>query len=424
MTVAPIPQPNPWTFRRVVWATLVFAFVVFCFWVIYRFYNVLFTLFIGILFGTVIRPLVNWLYQRGIPKVVGVILIYCVVLLLVATFLWLLFPVLFEQGATITKDLPTYYQSIRTAVVQSPNPLVARLGYLVPSALPGLKPVPPSGQDVVNSAEQMWAYALLTANVIFKAVVILLLILYWAIDGPRIIKSLLLLVPQDQREGIGDLIIEMESRVGFYMAGQVILCMTIGIMALVAYLLIGLPNALVLALAAGVMEAVPMLGPTLGAVPASLVALSISPSKVVWVIAATVIIQQTENSLLVPRIMKRTVGVNPFVTLLALFAFGQLFGIAGALMAIPMAAIIQLIMNHFVFKQTTIEMQPTEGRNYLSRLRYEAQDLIQDLRKQARHQKRGSDEKVVQVENVMDEIETITSNLDTLLAQANATDEE
>jgi predicted PurR-regulated permease PerM len=251
-----------------------------------------------------------------------------------------------------------------------------------------------------------------------------LLILYWAIDGPRIIKSLLLLVPQDQREGIGDLIIEMESRVGFYMAGQVILCMTIGIMALVAYLLIGLPNALVLALAAGVMEAVPMLGPTLGAVPASLVALSISPSKVVWVIAATVIIQQTENSLLVPRIMKRTVGVNPFVTLLALFAFGQLFGIAGALMAIPMAAIIQLIMNHFVFKQTTIEMQPTEGRNYLSRLRYEAQDLIQDLRKQARHQKRGSDEKVVQVENVMDEIETITSNLDTLLAQANATDEE
>jgi hypothetical protein len=89
-----------------------------------------------------------------------------------------------------------------------------------------------------------------------------------------------------------------------------------------------------------------------------------------------------------------------------------------------MAAIIQLIMNHFVFKQATVEMQPAEGRNYLSRLRYEAQDLIQDLRKQARHKKGGSDEKVSQVENVMDEIEAITTNLDTLLAQANATDEE
>jgi hypothetical protein len=139
---------------------------------------------------------------------------------------------------------------------------------------------------------------------------------------------------------------------------------------------------------------------------------------------ATIIIQQTENSLLVPRIMKRTVGVNPFVTLLALFAFGQLFGITGALMAIPMAAIIQLIMNHFVFKQTTIELHPSEGRNYLSRLRYEARDFIQDLRKQARHKKGGSDEKVMEEENIMDEIESIATNLDALLAEANATDEE
>lgn len=424
MTVAPIPQPNPWTFRRVVWATLVFAFVVFCFWVIYRFYDVLFTLFIGVLFGTVIRPIVNWLSQRGVPKVVGVSVVYVLVLLFVITFLWLLFPVLFQQGATIARELPNYYQNIRNSLVESPNLLVERLGQLLPSTMPGFKPVPPSGQDVVNSAEQMWGYVLLTSNALFKTIIILLLILYWAIDGPRIIKSLLLLVPQDQRERIGDLIAEMETRVGWYIAGQVILCTTIGIMALIAYLLIGLPNALVLALAAGVMEAVPMLGPTLGAVPASLVALSIAPSKVVWVILATIIIQQTENSLLVPRIMHRTVGVNPFVTLLALFAFGNLFGIPGALMAIPMAAIIQLIMNHFVFKQTTVELLPAEGRNYLSRLRYEAQDLIQDLRKQARHKKRGSDEKVSQVENVMDEIEAITTNLDALLAQANATDEE
>jgi predicted PurR-regulated permease PerM len=424
MTVAPIPQPNPWTFRRVVWATLVFAFVFFCFWVIYRFYDVLFTLFIGVLFGTVIRPIVNWLNQRGVPKVVGVSVVYVLVLLFVITFLWLLFPVFFQQGATITRELPNYYQSIRNSLVESPNLLVERLGQLLPSTMPGFKPVAPSGQDVVNSAEQMWGYVLMTSNVVFKTVIILLLILYWAIDGPRIIKSLLLLVPQDQREGIGDLITEMESRVGFYMLGQVILCTTIGILALIAYLLIGLPNAMVLALAAGVLEAVPMLGPTLGAVPASLVALSIAPSKVVWVILATIIIQQMENSLLVPRIMHRTVGVNPFVTLLALFAFGNLFGIPGALMAIPMAAIIQLIMNHFVFKQATVELHPAEGRNYVSRLRYEAQDLIQDLRKQARHKKGGSDEEVSQVENVMDEIEAITTNLDALLAQANATDEQ
>jgi hypothetical protein len=193
-------------------------------------------------------------------------------------------------------------------------------------------------------------------------------------------------------------------------------------MALVAYVLIGLPNALVLALAAGVMEAVPMVGPLLGAIPAALVALSIAPGRLIWVIAATIVIQQLENTLLVPRIMKKAVGVNPFVTLLALFAFSSFFGIAGALMAIPMAAIIQLALNHFVFKSGTVELEVSEGRDYASRLRYEAQDLIQDLRKQSRLKKRGSDQKIIQIEQVMDEIETITTNLDALLARANQPD--
>jgi predicted PurR-regulated permease PerM len=211
----------------------------------------------------------------------------------------------------------------------------------------------------------------------------------------------------------------MESKVGFFLAGQGLLCLVISVMALVAYVLIGLPNALVLALAAGVMEAVPMVGPLLGAVPAALVALSIAPDRLIWVIVATIVIQQLENTLLVPRIMKKAVGVNPFVTLLSLFAFSSLFGIAGALMAIPIAAIIQLVLNHFVFKSATVELEVSEGRDYTSRLRYEAQDLIQDLRKQSRLKKRGSDQKIIQMEQVMDEIETITSNLDALLARAN-----
>jgi hypothetical protein len=192
-------------------------------------------------------------------------------------------------------------------------------------------------------------------------------------------------------------------------------------MALVAYLLIGLPNALVLALVAGMLEAVPMIGPLLGAVPAAMVALSLGPDKLVWVIVATVIIQQLENSLLVPRVMSKAVGVNPFVTLLALFAFSSFFGIAGALMAIPMAAIIQLLLNHFVFQPTTIEPEVSAGRDYASRLRYEAQDLAQDLRKQARLSKRGSDLRVKQIDQVMDEIETITTDLDALLAQDDST---
>jgi predicted PurR-regulated permease PerM len=415
-------QPYDWTFRRVVWATLVLVSVILGFWLLYRFSQVIFILFIAIVIGTVIRPLVNWLYQRGLSRFAGVILVYLLLLILFIGFLWLLFPLIFEQSSTLARQIPDYYQGLRAWMVNYPNQLFMRLGQLFPAALPNLNPVQQTGEEAVASAGQVLGYIIMSARVIFVAIVVMVLTLYWTLDGPRMIKTLLLLIPQDQRETISELISAMESKVGLYIAGQGVLCLVISIMALAAYMLIGLPNALVLALAAGVMEAVPMIGPLLGAIPAALVALSIAPDKLVWVIVATIVIQQLENSLLVPRIMRKAVGVNPFVTLLALFAFSSLFGLAGALMAIPIAAIIQLALNHFVFQQATVEMEVSEGRDYASRLRYEAQDLVQDLRKQARLKKRGSDLTIKQIEQVMDEIETITTDLDALLAQTHNSD--
>lgn len=266
-------------------------------------------------------------------------------------------------------------------------------------------------------------YVASLGNAIFSALAVLLLAFHWTIDGPRSIQSFLLLVPMSQRENFSELISAMESKVGFYIAGQSVLCLVIGILALVAYLLIGLPNALVLALVAGVLEAVPMVGPLLGAIPAAVIALSIAPSKLVWVIIATLVIQQVENSVLVPRVMRKAVGVNPFVSLLAIFAFSSLFGVAGALMAIPIAAMIQLLLDRFLFQPGMIDAEFSPGRDYASRLRYETQELAQDLRKQARLDQNGPDQIIVQTDQVMDEIEAITTDLDSLLAQVSASGE-
>jgi len=424
MTLHPPPLPYDWRFGRVVWATLVFTSIILGFWLLYRFNQVVFILLIAIVIGTVIRPAVAWLHQRGFPRLVGVVLVYLLLLVLLAGFLLLLFPLLVEQSITITAAAPGYYQNLREWMVGYPNQLIVRLSEFLPVTFPSLQPptAQQTGQEVMASAGQALGYVILAAKVIFIAIVILVLAHYWTLDGPRAIQSLLLLIPQDRRESISELISAMETKVGFYVAGQGILCLVIGIMALIAYLLIGLPNALVLALLAGVLEAVPMIGPLLGAIPAALVALSIAPNRLVWVIVATVVIQQLENSLLVPRVMRKAVGVNPFVTLLALFAFSSLFGLAGALMAIPMAAIIQLLLDRFVFHPAAMEPEVSAGRDYASRLRYEAQNLAQDLRKQARLKKGGSELRVKQIDQVMDEIETITTDLDALLAQASTSD--
>lgn len=414
--------PYQWTFRRVMGATLVLVLVALGFYLFYRFYNVVFILFIAIVMGTVIRPAVTWLHRRGLPRIAGAILIYLLLLALFISFILLLFPLIVEQGTTIAAAVPNYYQSLRAAMDKNPNPLIVRLSEFLPATLPGLVPITQTVQQMLASAVQALSYMASAAKAIFILTAILLLAFHWALDGPRTIQSLLVLIPKEHRESSRELITSMETKVGFYIAGQSFLCLVIGIMALVAYLLIGLPNFLVLALFAGVMEAVPMIGPLLGAVPAALVALSIAPSKLIWVIVATIVIQQIENSLLVPRVMHKAVGVNPFVSLLSIFAFSSLFGIAGALMAIPMAAIIQLLLDRFVFHPATIEAEVSTGRDYASRLRYEAQDLAQDLRKQARLKKGGSDLKVKQIDQVLDEIETITTDLDSLLAEIHTPD--
>jgi predicted PurR-regulated permease PerM len=418
----PPSQLDDWTFRRVMWATLVLVFVALSFWLLYRFNQVIFILFIAIILGTLIRPAVTWLHRRGLSRIVGIILIYFLILALFAGFFFLLFPLIAGQGQTIAAAVPGYYQNLRVWMGSFPDGLIAQLSGFLPETLFGQAPVQQTGEQLLASAGQALGYLSSAAGILFIGIAILLLAFYWTLDGPRTIRSLLLLVPMEHRDSTRDLIASMEIKVGSYVAGEGILCLVIGVMALVAYLIIGLPYALILALMAGLFEAVPLVGPLLGAIPAGIVALSIAPGKLVWVIVATVFIQQLENALLVPRVMHKAVGVNPFVSLLAIFAFSSLLGFPGALMAIPMAAIIQLILDRFVFDPGGIEPKVPASRNYASRLRYEAQDLAQGLRKQARLKKGGSDRRITQIDQVMDEIETITTDLDALLAEASAAD--
>ncbi|MBS4059928.1 MAG: AI-2E family transporter, partial [Bacteroidetes bacterium] len=108
MTLQPASQPYDWTFRRVMWATLVLVFVALSFWLLYRFNQVIFMLFVAIVLGTVIRPVVGWLHRRGLPRIAGVTLVYILLLALLVGFLLLLFPMIIEQGTTIATTLPDY----------------------------------------------------------------------------------------------------------------------------------------------------------------------------------------------------------------------------------------------------------------------------------------------------------------------------
>jgi predicted PurR-regulated permease PerM len=252
------------------------------------------------------------------------------------------------------------------------------------------------------------SFALLTAAAIVA------LSYTWSVSGERTVRSLLMLVPLDRRAQAGELVEAATDKLAAFVRGQLILCVSIGVLAFIAYAIIGLPHAVALAVVAGVLEAVPMIGPVLGAVPAGLVALTVDPVLALWVGLATVLIQVAENYVLVPRVMDRSVGVNPLVTILAITAFGALLGIPGALLAIPLAALGQLLLERFVLDNGSSAPAAPIGRDQESALRYEAQQVAADIRQLIRHKDDRADATIDALE---DELEAVAIDLDRLLAR-------
>jgi predicted PurR-regulated permease PerM len=349
-----------------------------------------------------------------------VILIYLLLLALIAGFVLLVAPLLAEQLTQISLELPGQYAGFRNALVQSRSVFLQQIGLRLPIRLFLGAPAAPAvtGEVEVEAALDRVAMFFNMAGITLRGLLALLavslLAFYWTLESNRTIRSLLLFFDPVRRERIRVLIGEIESRVGGYIRGQSLLCLIIAGVSLIAYLLIGLPYALVLALIAGVMEAVPMIGPVLGAIPAILVTLTQAPEKVVWVVVATAGIQALEGYLLVPRVMNRSVGVSPIVSLLALATFTSLLGLPGALLAIPVAAIIQLILDRFVLNVEVPEEPALGGRDQANLLRYEAHDLALDVRKQVRQKETLAEESADRIE---DSIEAIVGDLDQLLAQ-------
>jgi predicted PurR-regulated permease PerM len=326
-----------------------------------------------------------------------------------------------EQVTTITTTLPDYYHSLRELMVNSPSRLIWRLGNRLPQDLPFGSPSPEAETEAVaNAMTQVVQYTRWALWTIFITIGTLVISFYWTLEDQRAIRTLMLLLPLDRRDEAQEMVQTMQLKVGAFIRGQFLLGVLIGLMSLIAYWLIGLPYVLVLALLAGLMEVVPYIGPLLGALPAFMLALSIDPAKAFWVVVATLIIQQIENTVLLPRIMDRSVGVNSIVTLLSIAAFGSLFGLLGAILAIPMAAIIQMLLDRFLLDPEALEQDPVKGRGVASVLRYSLQDLIQDLRKRLRAKDVLFEEDPDLIE---EEIEAIATDLDALLAEPDQEEE-
>jgi predicted PurR-regulated permease PerM len=368
-----------WTTSQVVLATIFVVCVFLTFWLLYRLREVLFLFFVAIVVGTAIRPAVEWLHRRGISRASGIIIIYLLIAGLFAGFIAMVFPLIADQATGISQTIPEYYTNLRSSLITSGNRLLQNIGLRLPSDLMLLVSRDPDTEQVLDQVGQTLLYTNILLKGILGTLAVFLLAYYWTQEGNLILRAFLRVMPAQRRKNVREFLQLAETKLGGYIRGQGLLCVAVGIAAFIAYLLIGLPYLLVLAIFAGVMEMVPVFGPALGAIPAFLVALSIDPSKALWVVVATSIIQMLENAVLVPRIMKHSMGVNPIIILLSLIAFSSVFGFVGALLALPLAAIIQLLVSRVVLTAAESAKRAQEKEQEVQSLLDESQELMQTI---------------------------------------------
>jgi len=180
---------------------------------------------------------------------------------------------------------------------------------------------------------------------IFGFVTILILTFYLLVEAAHLRQSLIRLFPRARRARVEKASRDITLKVSAWLGGQALLGTIIGVTTAIGLGLLGIPFFYVLALIAGIGELIPVVGPILSAIPAIGIAATISWNKALFVLIFFVVQQQFENHILVPKVMGRQVGISPVMVILALLIGGNLLGILGALLAVPTAAIIQVLFN-------------------------------------------------------------------------------
>jgi len=317
------------TLRTVLLALAVLAGV----WLLIKIFTVLAALFIALILSLALDPFVTKLKSWKVPRPLGVFLVFFLLLLVSGSLITYGFTPLVNQTGGFILKLPDFLAPILDRF--GPLPFTADLQRQLVI------------QATLLSANILTITASIVSNFIFILTTLVFtfyLLLDWENLRGRFV-GLLSRRAQGRAEG---LIREVEYRLGGWLRGQITLMFLVGLLTYLGLLALGVEYALPLALIAGLLEVIPVIGPIIAAIPALVVGFGMAPWMGIWVLVLYLVVQQFENSLLVPNVMGRAVGFSPLATLVFLFIGGQLFGLGGVILAIPVALFLSIFAKDFL----------------------------------------------------------------------------
>jgi predicted PurR-regulated permease PerM len=315
-------------------------------WAAYLVRGALLLIYIAALVAIGLSPVVTRLERRRIrgtrplPRWVAILEVYLLLAVMLVIVTVMVMPPLIEQARAFWTAIPELLARAQAWLMER-GVLSRTLSFpeAVQQAAGG------GGSDAVSAV--VGAISGFVGGV-FGLLTILILAFYLLLDSRKLFRHFVALFPRGERERVEDASRRISSKVSAWLAGQLTLAAIIGTTAGFGLWLFGVPYFYVLALIAGLGEMIPVVGPILSAIPAVGVALTVSPPTALFVAIFFLVQQQIENHVLVPKIMERQVGVSAGIVIIALLVGGSLLGIVGAILAVPTAAILQVIFQELL----------------------------------------------------------------------------
>jgi predicted PurR-regulated permease PerM len=279
-----------------------------------------------------LNPLVRRL-QQWLTRAFAITLVVFGIIVTSGGLLVLMIPPLVAQARNLLVNLPHYLSQIENAAHRS-HIMVQLHGSSF-----DLSHHPLLGPDAFNAV-------VIVFSGITAVLTVAVLTTYLLIDGPRVATSTLGLLPRHQRLAVRQMFGEIGEQLGGYMRGQLITSVQAGVFSYILLRILGVPEALPLAVLMAIADIIPMVGLLIGTVPAVLMALTLSPSKAMIVLIGYVVYHQIESHIIVPRVYGKAMKLSPSIIVFSILIGAMLIGITGALLALPVAAAIPVVFRY------------------------------------------------------------------------------
>ncbi|PTM59633.1 AI-2E family transporter [Desmospora activa] len=300
---------------------------------------------VALIISYLLNPIVNMLASRGFPRSLSVLFIYSLFITAITIIIINLVPLFNLQLQELSEHFPEWNRQVQSWIEQynhSKDSLPESVRQGIEKSLDRLEAF------VTDGVGNVMASLGSTVNSLFVIVIVPFLAFYMLKDVDVIEKTLITLLPVRRRKEVLHLFRDVDDALGNYIRGQLLVCLVVGLLAYIGYLIIGLPYALLLAALVGIFNVIPYLGPFFGAIPAIFVAFTVSTEMVITVIIVNLVVQVLEGNVLSPQIVGRTLHLHPLFIIFALLVGGELGGILGLILAVPLFAVGKVVVEHAV----------------------------------------------------------------------------